>query len=177
MQEMAKWFERKFPYPPPADEFPMIVERLRGCAVRLEEKVALTKNRDYLTERIDDQWSIQEHIGHLIDLEPLWSGRFEEILTSVEVLRAADVTNRKTHEANHNHRDIADLLSEFRKTRRKMVRMLDGLGAAEIEASATHPRLDQPMRSIDLALFVAEHDDHHLALVARLLRQFNERVD
>jgi uncharacterized damage-inducible protein DinB len=177
MQAMAKWFERKFPYAPPADEFPMIVERLRGCAVRLEEKVALTRNRDHLTGRIEDQWSIQEHIGHLIDLEPLWSDRFDEIISGVEVLRAADVTNRETHEGNHNHRDIADLLSEFRTTRGMMVRMLDGFGTAEIESSARHPRLDQRMRSIDLALFVAEHDDHHLSIITRLLRRLNERED
>jgi hypothetical protein len=35
--------------------------------------------------------------------------------------------------------------------------------------SSLHPRLQQPMRLIDHALFVAEHDDHHLARITELL--------
>ena len=34
---------------------------------------------------------------------------------------------------------------------------------------AWHPRLDRPMRVIDLAIFAAEHDDHHLARITELL--------
>ena len=34
--------------------------------------------------------------------------------------------------------------------------------------TATHPRLGTPMRLIDLALFVAEHDEHHLATITAL---------
>jgi hypothetical protein len=36
--------------------------------------------------------------------------------------------------------------------------------------SALHPRLKTPMRIIDLFLFVAEHDDHHLARITELAR-------
>jgi hypothetical protein len=32
-----------------------------------------------------------------------------------------------------------------------------------------HPRLKQPMRLVDHLFFVAEHDDHHLALIRELL--------
>jgi len=35
--------------------------------------------------------------------------------------------------------------------------------------SALHPRLGTPLRLIDHALFVAEHDDHHLARIGGLL--------
>jgi hypothetical protein len=36
--------------------------------------------------------------------------------------------------------------------------------------TAHHPRLDRPMRVMDLAVFVAEHDDHHLARITELRR-------
>jgi hypothetical protein len=36
-------------------------------------------------------------------------------------------------------------------------------------ATAVHPRLKRPMRLIDLCFFIAEHDDHHLTIVSRLL--------
>ena len=35
-------------------------------------------------------------------------------------------------------------------------------------AAHFHPRLGTPMRLIDLAFFVAEHDDHHLAQITHL---------
>jgi hypothetical protein len=35
-----------------------------------------------------------------------------------------------------------------------------------------HPRLQQPMRVVDMAFFVAEHDDHHLARMTQLARMF-----
>jgi hypothetical protein len=35
-----------------------------------------------------------------------------------------------------------------------------------------HPRLNQPMRVVDLLFFVAEHDDYHLARISELIREF-----
>lgn len=39
---------------------------------------------------------------------------------------------------------------------------------ADLEPTGLHPRLKTPMRMIDLANFVAEHDDHHLASIREL---------
>jgi hypothetical protein len=35
--------------------------------------------------------------------------------------------------------------------------------------TALHPRLKIPMRIVDLAYFVAEHDDHHLATIRGMM--------
>jgi uncharacterized damage-inducible protein DinB len=169
-QEMARWVERHFPNRPPANEFPMIVERLRGTPDRVEKKASALPVQ-LLTAKPENVWSIQEHIGHLIDLEPLWTSRLTELLTGTDTLTAADMTNRKTNEANHNARPVSDLIGAFRGVRLQLVSRLDQLETEEVEASAQHPRLGQQMRTIDLCLFVAEHDDHHLALMTRLLRQ------
>jgi hypothetical protein len=40
--------------------------------------------------------------------------------------------------------------------------------------SSFHPRLKKPMRIVDLFLFVAEHDDHHLARIAELVKILKE---
>ncbi len=42
--------------------------------------------------------------------------------------------------------------------------------------SAKYPRLDQSMRVIDLALSVAEHDDHHLARVNAIAAKLGSLV-
>jgi len=47
---------------------------------------------------------------------------------------------------------------------------LDSYDESSVVRAALHPRLQQPMRVLDLAFFVAEHDDHHLAHITRLIQ-------
>ena len=42
---------------------------------------------------------------------------------------------------------------------------------ADIFRTALHPRLETPMRMMDLFYFVAEHDDHHLARITAIGNQ------
>lgn len=162
-----RWFERRFAFDLPAERFPLIVERLRGTPLRIRERVAGVEEHG-LTRRAGEQWSIQENVGHLLDLEPLWSGRIEDILAGHTIMREADLSNTKTHEADHNDMPVDALLDAFENARLALVAQFDALDAAAVEATALHPRLKQPMRIIDLAFFVAEHDDHHLARITAL---------
>jgi hypothetical protein len=98
----------------------------------------------------------------------LHEGRLEDYERGLEVLRAADMSNRKTEEANHNFARLEDLLARFRSARESFVRRLEALTEEQVAASAIHPRLGKQMRVIDMALFVAEHDDHHLASIREL---------
>lgn len=165
---LAKWFEREFPYKPPVDLFPAIVERLRGAPVRVEE-LCTDMVRAQLTERDGVDWSVQEHVGHLGDLEALWTGRLDDFSSRADVLRPADLTNAATHEAGHNDADIKALLDRFRRLRTEFVARLDVMTSDEAARTSRHPRLDQPMRLIDHCFFVAEHDDHHLAIMHHLV--------
>ena len=45
---------------------------------------------------------------------------------------------------------------------------------AAVDRAAHHPRLDKPMRLIDMVFFAAEHDDQHLASITELRRLFSE---
>lgn len=165
------WFERTFPMGLPEWQFPNVVERLRGTPLRLEALAAGIAPQ-ILTRRRAGEWSIQENVGHLWDLEALWLGRLEDFLAGEPVLRAADLTNRRTEEADHNSAALADLLRGFRQARETLVARLDGLAAADVQRTSRHPRLQQPMNVTDYAFFVAEHDDHHLAQITRLRRSF-----
>jgi len=166
---MTKWLERRFAYEPPAGEFPAILERLRGTPARVEEKAIRIPEATRLFKRGDD-WSIQEHLGHLVDLEPLWSRRTDELLSGAKEFSAADMSNRATRERDHNQRAIAAIVAEFRVARGRWVDRLEAVTDAEVVRASLHPRLQRPMRLVDLCFFVAEHDDHHLAIVARLDR-------
>ena len=169
MQTMTKWLERRFGYEPPPGEFPMIVERLRGTPARVEGR-ALRIRESLRVRKQGDEWSIQEHLGHLVDLEPLWARRTEELLAGAKELSAADMSNRATREHGHNERAVAAIVAEFCVARGRWVDRLDGVADPDVVRTSLHPRLKRPMRLIDLCFFVAEHDDHHLAIVTRLAR-------
>ncbi len=163
------WFNRSFDLGLPAEAFPDILERLRGTPARLEERLTGVPPAT-LARRFDDKWSIQENVGHLTDVEPLWMTRLAELLAGAPVLAAADLTNRRTVEANHNEQPIGAVLRAFRAARRGFVGKLETVPEAALGHSALHPRLKQPMNITDLCFFVAEHDDHHLARITEVLR-------
>jgi uncharacterized damage-inducible protein DinB len=121
-----------------------------------------------LTRSRDGRWSAQENIGHLVDLEPIWLRRARQMFANEPELAPTDSANRRTHEANHNARPVADLLAEFRTLRAQFVQLLRTADSSVLARTAIHPRLRTPMRLIDLAMFVAEHDDHHLAAITEL---------
>ena len=167
--QQTKWFDRKFNFDITQNIFPSIIERLAGTPARLEEKM---KNRpaDILSIRIDNSWSIKENIGHLADLESLWQGRLDDLITGKRELRSADLQNTKTNSARHNDKSIDELLQSFREKRQQTIAMLEQLDEATIFKSALHPRLRTTMRTMDHFLFVADHDDHHLARITELLK-------
>jgi uncharacterized damage-inducible protein DinB len=165
-----RWTDRRFTFDLPEALFPVVVERLRGTPARIEEKVR-GLSPALLTRRPGDAWSIQEHIGHLLDLDELHTSRLDDFLAGASVLRPADITNRRTWEAHHNERPIADLLQSLRRERESFVARLDAWDPDLVSRTALHPRLQQPMRVIDMAWFTAEHDDHHLTRMTELARQ------
>ena len=169
MIQSLKWAERKFAFDFPLGVFPWIVERLRGTPARSEE---IVKNLPpaILTKRIDGKWSIQENIGHLLDTEELHDGRLDDFQQGKKILRPADMENRRTVERDYNKQDIVSILKALRATRSDFVDKLENMDEAMIGRIAHHPRLDVPMRLIDMAYFVAEHDDFHLAVISRIAR-------
>ena len=163
------WVERKFDFSLPVGIFPNVLERLEGTPARLEEMVN-TLPPTILIARIDGKWSIQEHAGHLWDLEELHDGRINDYLKRTEILRPADMKNEKTYKANHNANSLQKILTSFRGSREHFVKRLEALDDETIAFASVHPRLKQPMHVVDFAYFVAEHDDHHLASIQEVSR-------
>ncbi len=164
------WFDRKFHFERLSTTFPVILERLEGTPVRLYHKIEVL-SLELLTTQPEGSWSIQENIGHLLDLEPLWFGRFEDFIKGVEMLRSADLSNQLSHEAQHNKAEIGQLLSRFSLARSFFVHRMRAHSEQAESLVSVHPRLMQPMRLIDMAYFVAEHDDHHLARITEIQKR------
>lgn len=168
MSQVPIWFERKFEFTFPVEQYPNVCVRLRGTPARLEETLRGV-SRDVLVHKAEGKWSAQEHAGHLLDLESLWIARVDDFLADGNTLTVTDLSNRKTDEAKHNSRELNEILAEFRAARLRLVDRAGKLEPAVFARSLLHPRLKQPMRLVDHLYFVAEHDDHHLAKIWELI--------
>ena len=163
---MLPWVERRFNFDFSVDLYPNILARFRGTPARLEDAVRGLP-RERLIDRPDGKWSIQENAGHLLDEEDLFQKRLEEYLAGAEALTPAPYLHR---ELAHNDREMADILNAFRAARDQQVQRLVALRSDDFARSAWHARLKVRMRLVDHVLFVAEHDDHHLARIWEIRR-------
>jgi uncharacterized damage-inducible protein DinB len=169
VMKQTKWFDRKFDFSGNENIMPSLIERLEGTPIRLREKMKKIDPALYIIKP-DGKWSMLEHIGHLADLEPLWQGRLDDILKGKNELRPTDLTNQRTTDAQHNLTPLPELIASFEKLRKITLELLYDLKEEDIFKSALHPRLKTPMRTLDLFVFVAEHDDHHLAMIREIFR-------
>jgi uncharacterized damage-inducible protein DinB len=168
MTQIAPWFERKFEFSFPVEIFPDLCIRLRGTPPHLEELLRGC-SAERLTRKSEGKWSAQEHAGHLLDLEPLGMARLEDYAAGRPQLTATDLANRRTDEANFNACPLEKILSDFRAARLEFVDRVASFDPAWRARAAIHPRLKQPFRLVDFLFFVAEHDDHHLAVIWEML--------
>ncbi|NNC71123.1 MAG: DinB family protein [Flavobacteriaceae bacterium] len=167
----TKWVDRTFNLNIPPGWLPNILSRLDGLSMRLE-KITSVLSDEQISLRLNEAWSIKEHIGHLIDLEELHTGRIHDFIERKPILRAADMSNKKTHAANHNTQSIEALHLEFKGKRDHFISSLQALDDETQKFIAVHPRLNVSMRVVDMAFFTAEHDDHHMASIYKILESF-----
>jgi hypothetical protein len=170
--ERTKWTDRTFSFNIPEGWLPDILERLYGTDLRIR---AMTQglSDDQLSKKHVLAWSIKEHIGHLTDLEELHEGRIDDFMARKDILRAADMSNKKTYAADHNKKSLEQLLKEFKSKRDVFISRLRELDDDTQRFGSLHPRLKVVMRPVDMAFFTAEHDDHHLASIRELLEMIN----
>ena len=169
MSSHIDWVKRQFNFDFPAALYPELIERLRGTHPRLADRLRPLAV-DIITRRDGPDWSMQEHAGHLGDLELLMHQRLDDFAAGAPTLHAADMSNQRTWTAEHNARALADVLAEFQLQRSATVARLEALPPADFSQTARHPRLDQPLRLADLLYSQAEHDDYHLARISDLVR-------
>jgi hypothetical protein len=168
MVKIGKWNDRKFNFDYPVDVHPVMLARLRGTPVRVEEILTDLPN-DILTKEVDGTWSIQQNAAHLIDVDVLHLCRMDDYDNNLDELRPADLSVLDNYIPTFDRNSRADILKTFRSIRTDLYGKLAELDEAGASRTAHHPRLDQPMRVVDMSLFAAEHDDYHVARMYELL--------
>jgi len=172
MEKRQKWFDKKFKFELSLNKYDSILNKLVETPEKITQLI-LSLPKESLTRRTGNRWSIQENVGHLMDLEDLHDGRIDDFIDGKEMLRSADLKNKKTEEADHNSKSIEELLGQFKNARENFVKRLKELDEKILFKSIIHPRLNQPMRPIDMSQFVLDHDEHHIETIKELIPRKN----
>jgi hypothetical protein len=142
---------------------PFFIERLEGTVVRIEKKVEEV-SEDILSTRLDNKWSVKENIGHLAEVDEIANKRIAEMLAGISPMTPAVFEPRPYFEW-----PIEKVVGYFKECRIKNIERYKNLTPGDLERSSLHPRLKVMMTPVDLALFDAEHDDHHLVRINEIL--------
>ncbi|MDN3725138.1 GNAT family N-acetyltransferase [Aequorivita sp. SDUM287046] len=163
-----KWFNRKFNFNISMEKFPELLGSMELIVLKFQ-KVIQGRFEEQLNFKPNGKWSIKEHIGHLCILEPLWQKRFLEIKENKVKMSATDLNNQATNQSFFNQFSMEKLLSDFQEARANTIRIIESMSEEDFQKSLYHPRLNQPMRIIDLMYFITEHDTHHLNTLLEIL--------
>ena len=161
--EKLQWFERNFNFGSPKGMLPFFIERLEGTVVRIEKKIEGI-SEEILSIRLDNKWSVKENIGHLAEVDEIANKRISEMLAGTSPMTPAVFEPRPYYEW-----PIVKVVGYFKECRNKNIERYRDLKPDDLESSSLHPRLKVMMTPVDLALFDAEHDDHHLVRINEIL--------
>ncbi len=165
---LTPWSDRHLAFGKGLDELPVLLERLNGTAARL---VALTAHvpRERLRLRPYGSWSVAEHIGHLIYLQDRLEERVDDFAARRQELCWIDMAEQVTALERHRSQDLGDLIEEFRLKRTYFVKRVNEFDPGALRHRAINRCRGISMTAVDMVLYVAEHDDHHLAAMRRIL--------
>ena len=158
------WFDREFKFGQPPSMLPFYLERLSFTAMRIQHKVHQVSEAK-LSLQQDGKWSIKQNIGHLGEVDEIANKRIHEMLEGIPTLSPA-VFEPKGY---YNRQDINEVIAFFQEGRAKNIALYNSLNEVDLQKSSLHPRLKVMMNPVDLAMFDAEHDDHHLVKINEIL--------
>ena len=164
----TQWFERKFTFGHPIGMLPFFLERLEGSIVRLEKKV-LGVSESILSNKLDGKWSVKQNIGHLGEVGEISIKRIDEMQKGISPMSPAVFEPKQ----DYNAQPIREVLDYFIAIRRKNLDKYKTMSEKDVNKRSLHPRLKVEMNAIDLALFEAEHDDHHIVRINEILQILN----
>jgi len=160
----VKWFEREFSFGQPPTMLPVYLERLEGTIYRIEARVKGV-SEEILSQQPGGKWSIKQHIGHLGEMDALSYKRIDEMILGVST-----ITPGAFDGGSYHTQPIAEVLHFFRNNRLKNIARYQSLQEEELAKASLHPRLRTKMTPVDMAMFDADHDDHHLVIIHAILK-------
>ena len=117
------------------------------------------------------EWSIVEIVGHLIDIEALYSARIRQMLATDNPALAPFDQNETVRQRDYQSKQIGFLLISFAERRAEHLELLRVLRPGQLARTGLHPTRGQISVAATIAI-LAWHDGNHSRQIANNLGAF-----
>lgn len=118
-----------------------------------------------------DKWCILEIIGHLADVEIVYSHRLRQMLADKKPVIAPIDQDDWTRNLGYLEAAPAELVAQYGLNRHHNLRLLRRISLDDLKKSAYHPERKADMTVEELVQRLATHDANHIAQIERLKQQ------
>lgn len=118
-----------------------------------------------------DKWCILELLGHLADVELVYSHRLRQMLAEKKSVIAPMNQDDWAHNLGYLEAAPAELVAQYGLNRHHNVRLLRRISLDDLKKSAYHPEKKAEMTVEDLVRRLVSHDANHIAQIEILKRQ------
>lgn len=115
-----------------------------------------------------DKWCILEIVGHLADIELVYSYRLRQMLADKKPVIAPIDQDDWDRNLGYVEAAPAELVAQYGLNRHHNIRLLRRIGVEDLKKSAYHPEKKAEVTVADLVQRLATHDANHIAQIERL---------
>lgn len=123
----------------------------------------------------ENEWSVIENVGHLIDVEAVWMGRFRQMLAAENPSFPQPNVDELVRQHHYQQKDIAGLLHTFAEMRAESVAFLRGLKPVHLARPGVHP-VRGPVTVANGITILARHDYLHAEQIEKTVGLANSAV-
>ena len=122
-----------------------------------------------------DKWCILELLGHLADVELVYSHRLRQMLAEQKSVIAPMNQDDWARNLGYLEAASAELVAQYGLNRHHNLRLLRRISVDDLKKSAYHPEKKADETVEELVLRIVRHDANHLAQIENLKQQASKK--
>lgn len=122
-----------------------------------------------------DKWCILELLGHLADVELVYSHRLRQMLAEQKSVIAPMNQDDWARNLGYLEAASAELVAQYGLNRHHNLRLLRRISVDDLRKSAYHPEKKADVTVEELVQRIVRHDANHLAQIENLKQQASKK--
>lgn len=122
-----------------------------------------------------DKWCILELLGHLADVELVYSHRLRQMLAEKKSVIAPMNQDDWAQNLGYLEAAPAELVAQYGLNRHHNLRLLRRINVDDLQKSAYHPEKKAEVTVEDLVQRIVRHDANHIAQIETLKQQASKK--
>ena len=149
---------------PTREEIEALIVRLAAAPSRYAAALSRLEDADSVSDLHDGEWSPVQVLAHVRAANDILEPRIYHVLVRENTPLVAYDDGVWARVARYASLPITELLETMKHKRKELVYMLKGISPEDWQRTGTH-EVRGPMTVFDLASYVADHDDEHIAQI------------